>query len=115
MPVSRNYLEYILEQLGALVEVRQRRMFGAVGLYSGDLFFALINNDTLYFKVDDSNRAAYTDRGMPAFCPKTGRGIVSMNYFEVPADIIEDAGELIAWARWSVAVAARSGRAGNSK
>lgn len=115
MPVSRNYLDYVLDQLGTLSDVRQRRMFGAVGLYSGELFFALISNDALYFKVDDSNRAAFEERGMQAFRPKTARGIVSMNYFEVPADVIEDAGELIAWARRSVVVATRSARAGNSK
>jgi DNA transformation protein len=31
-------------------------MFGGVGIYSGDLFFALIADDTVYFKADDSTR-----------------------------------------------------------
>jgi len=35
-------------------------MFGGVGIYCGDLFFGLIDDDTLYFKVDDSNRSDFT-------------------------------------------------------
>ena len=116
MAVSNNYLQYVLEQLGALGDVRQRRMFGAVGLYSGELFFAVISNDELYFKVDDTTRPAYEQRGMKAFQPKTSRGLISTRYFEVPAEVLEDSGELLDWAHRSVAAAARSSSsAGSSK
>ena len=57
MAVSPSFSTYILEQLGRSVRgIRARNMFGGVGIYSGELFFALIDDDTLYFKVDDSNR-----------------------------------------------------------
>jgi len=57
MSVQPQYLEFILEQLGALGGVTSRRMFGGVGLYSGELFFGLIDDDTLFFKTDTSNAA----------------------------------------------------------
>ena len=107
MPVTRNYLVYVLDQLSSLGDVSSRRMFGAVGLYHGDRFFALIDNDTLYFKVDDSNRADYLSRGMNAFRPFPDKPDMSMSYFEVPADALEDAQELAVWARKSIAVAAK--------
>jgi TfoX/Sxy family transcriptional regulator of competence genes len=44
-------------------------MFGAVGLYRGDIFFAIISDGTLYFKVDDTNRGEYVSRHMPRFRP----------------------------------------------
>ncbi len=81
-------------------------MFGGVGIYSGDLFFALIDNDTLYFKVDDSNRPDFTSRKMEPFRPY-GEDGETMSYYEVPADLLEDPDTLRAWAEKAIAVAAR--------
>lgn len=106
MPVSSDYLQYILEQLMRLPRVTSRRMFGGVGLYSDDVFFAIIDNDTVFFKVDDSTRGRYVERGSEPFRPYKDRPDVSMSYFQVPADILEDADELVPWARAAVSAAA---------
>ena len=108
MAVQRQYLDYVLEQLGGLGAVRFRRMFGGVGLYSADLFFGLIDDDTLFFKTDESNAAPYQSRNMPRFMPPSDRPLGPFGYHQVPADIIEDAELLAEWARQSVAVAAAS-------
>jgi DNA transformation protein len=108
MAVSSDYLAYVLDQLAELGEVSSRRMFGAAGLYSGELFFAIVADDVLYLRVDDSNRADFSSRGMAQFRPYADRPQLSMNYYEVPADVLESAGELAAWARRSVAVAMRA-------
>ena len=104
MPVSANYLSYVLDQLSALGAVHSRRMFGGIGLYSGELFFGLIDDDDVYFKVDDSNREDYTSRGCEAFKPF--EGVVSMNYYRVPEEVLEDADDVRAWARKALSVAA---------
>jgi DNA transformation protein len=108
MAVQAQYLAYILEQLGGLKSLRSRRMFSGVGLYSGELFFALIHDDTLFFKSDSSNAADYVARKMPRFKPFPDRPAAVMPYYQVPADIIEDAESLLAWACKSVAVALTS-------
>ena len=105
MPVGAAFLQYVLEQLERLGGVTSRRMFGAVGLYRDDVFFAIIDNDTLFFKVGDSTRPDYESRGMKAFRPYKDRPEVSMTYFTVPADVLDDAEELVTWARRSVAIA----------
>jgi DNA transformation protein len=115
MSVSQEYLEYVLEQLAGVGRVTSRRMFGGVGLYCDDLFFALISGDALYFKVDDSNRADYVARGARQFMPfpdepRSGKSRSGMGYFELPADALEDADECVAWARRSVAVALASSK-----
>ena len=110
MSVQPRYLEFILEQLGALGSVTSRRMFGGVGLYSGESFFGLIDDDTLYFKTDETNSAEYQARNMPRFMPPANRPMGPMGYHQVPADIIEDNEALVAWARKSVAVALASAR-----
>jgi DNA transformation protein len=114
MAVQPQYLAYVLEQLEGLGDLRSRRMFSGVGLYSGELFFGLIHDDTLFFKSDSTNSAEYIARNMPRFMPFPDRPAAVMAYYQVPADIIEDAESLIAWARKSVAVALRS-RAAKSR
>ena len=81
-------------------------MFGGVGIYSGDLFFALLANDTLYLKVDDSNRPDFEARGMGPFLP-FGDERDKMQYYEVPADLLEDPDALRPWAEKAIAVAAK--------
>jgi DNA transformation protein and related proteins len=105
MSVSPNYRTYIVEQLAALPALSTRRMFGGIGIYSDACFFALIDDDVLFFKVDDSNRDDYVSRGMKAFMPFPGQP--SLGYFQVPPDVIEEAEELARWARRSVEVARR--------
>jgi DNA transformation protein and related proteins len=105
MPVTDDYLQYVLEQLARLGHVSSRRMFGGVGLYHEERIFGLIARDTLYFKVNDSNRRDYEARGMDRFRPYSDKPQLSMTYFEVPADTLEDADECLVWARKSVAVA----------
>jgi DNA transformation protein and related proteins len=111
MAVRNDYLQYVLEQLSGLGRVTSRRMFGAAGLYCDGHFFGLISNDILYFKVDDSNRAAYEARGMDRFRPYPDKPYLSMTYYEVPADALEDGEELVTWARRSVAAAAAAASA----
>lgn len=105
MAVSDDFLQYVLEQLSGLGQVTPRRMFGGVGLYHAEQFFGLIARDTLYLKVNDSNRGDYEARGMNRFQPFADKPHWSMTYYEVPADTLEDPEECAAWARKSVAIA----------
>lgn len=106
MAVTDDFLQYVLEQLAGLGQVTPRRMFGGVGLYHEERFFGLIAGDTLYFKVNDSNRHDYEARNMGRFRPFADKPYRSMTYYEVPADTLEDAEECTAWAQKSVAIAA---------
>ena len=70
MAVNESFRSFVLDQLSRVATgVRSRSMFGGVGIYSGDLFFALIDGDTLYLKVGDSNRGDFEARGLGPFRP----------------------------------------------
>jgi DNA transformation protein len=101
-----DYLRWVLEQLADAGGVSARRMFGAFGLYRNDVFFAIISGDTLFFKVSDASRADYETRGMARFRPYRDRPLVSMSYYEVPADVLEDPDECVQWAMRAVAAGA---------
>jgi DNA transformation protein len=82
-------------------------MFGAAGLSSRDVFFAIVMDDVLYLKVDDATRARYTRVRARAFRPYRNRPS-SKNYYAVPLAVLESAADLTVWARESIAAAARA-------
>src|SRR6185503_16419799 len=90
-------------QLDAVPRVVTKRMFGGIGIYSDGVFFAVIDNDTLFFKVDDALAKRYRDKGMPPFAPVPGAKPM-MGYYQVPPDVLEDADELVKWAKDSLAL-----------
>ena len=104
MPVSEEYLTYVVDQLAGLGAVETRRMFGGVGIYFAGLFFALIADDVLYFKVGDCNRADYEAAGTEPFRPFPDKPI-EMGYYEVPIEVLEDRDQLRQWAQKAADVA----------
>jgi DNA transformation protein len=108
MGVSRSFRAFVLEQLGRTAPgIRDRSMFGGVGIYAGDDFFALIADDVLYFKVDQTNQPDFEARDMEPFRPYGDGGEV-MQYYGVPEDVLEDVDALGSWVEKAVAVARRS-------
>jgi DNA transformation protein len=108
MTVSPSFRTFVLEQLGRGVQgIRGRSMFGGVGIYGGEFFFGLIADDTLYFKVDESNRPEFEARGMDPFRPYGEDGEV-MQYYRVPDDLFDDPEALGQWAEKAIIVARRA-------
>ena len=111
MPVTDSYMEFVKELLAEFAPLRIKRMFGGAGVYSGELFFAILVEDELYLKVDDVSRADYERLGLRPFTyeMKNGR-TATMSYYPVPADVLEDPGELSRWVRGALDAAKRGKR-----
>jgi len=108
MPVTPGFRAFVLEQLEyATRDIRWREMFGGVGIYAGEDFFALIANDVVYFKVDAETRPKFEARGMGPFRPYGEKGEV-MQYYQVDAALLEDPDALRPWIADAVAVARRA-------
>jgi DNA transformation protein len=108
MTFSKSYRDFVVEQLERVAPVTAKSMFGGVGLYAEGLFFALIAEDRLYFKVDDSTRPDFERLGREPFRP-FGED-QAMGYYEVPADVLEDVTQLDPWMRKAIDVAAKAKR-----
>lgn len=104
MPVSRTYHDYVIDQMRKISALSSRAMFGGYAIYSNGVAFAILDDDHLYFKTDDSNRADYANAGMRPWDPY-GDGRISFSNFEVPESVLEDPAELAAWAQKAIAVA----------
>lgn len=107
--VAPEFRDFVLDQLAGVPRLRPKAMFGGVGLYSGEQFFGIIAADELFFKVDDANRAAYEAAGSGPFRPVLNRP-VSMSYWRVPIEVLEDPSELVAWARDAIRAAGETPR-----
>ena len=106
MAFSKGYRDFVVEQLERIAPVTAKSMFGGVGLYAQGLCFALIAEDRLYFKVDDTTRPDFERLGMAPFRPFGEEN--AMGYYEVPADVLEDMAQLGPWMRKAIDVAAKA-------
>jgi DNA transformation protein and related proteins len=102
-----SFTDFVLDQLAAIPGLRAQKMFGGHGLYSDEQFFGILIEERLYFKTDGRTRADYLERGMEPFTYSKGQRIVSMNYFEVPPDVLESRESLVNWASRAIEVAAK--------
>ena len=103
MAVSEQFNAFVLDLLGQVRRVSARRMFGGIGYYADERIFAIADDDTLYFKVDNDSRAAFVAEGMQPFQPM-GPETKPMAYYAVPARLFDDADELKMWVERAVAV-----------
>ena len=107
-----SFADYVVNDLMAeIAGVRARAMFGGHGIYKDDLMFAIIVEDELYFKVDDSNKKDFETRGSKPFVYRAkGDKRVAMSYWKLPAEIVEDRDELREWSDKAVRVARKAKR-----
>jgi DNA transformation protein and related proteins len=104
--ISPEYREFLSDLLRPLGPVGIRRMFGGAGVFYGKAMFALIARETIFMKVDESNRADYEAEGAAQFTYESPSGkIVEFGYFELPERLLDEPDELVRWARKSVGVA----------
>lgn len=109
MASSQGFADFVCEQLEGMGRVVAKRMFGGFGIYQDSLMFALIAEDELYLKADDSNRDELFQLGGRLFCPFEDKGgKTKLPYVSVSIDIVEDADALLPLARKSLDVALRA-------
>lgn len=113
MAVTPSYREFVLDQLGRIVPVRSKAMFGGVGIYGrlpdgAEAFFALIAADRTYLKVDDETRPAFEAAGSGPFTYGEDPERTMDGYMELPAGVIEDVDELDRWVRMALEAVGRT-------
>ena len=95
-----SFLDFVLEQLADAKPLKVRAMFGGHGLYMNQSFFGIVHKGSLYFRTDEASRPAYIGKGSRPFNPKGAKEL--HRYYEVPAEVLEDAVLLLEWARRAV-------------
>ena len=103
MPVDPSFHDYVLYDLFEGVEgVTSRKMFGGWGIYRDGIFFALISDGELYFKVGKNNQADFEEIGSHPFEYESRGKKITMRYWLVPEEIMEDREKFIRFAERAV-------------
>lgn len=99
------YCEYIADSLSAWRDVNVRKMFGGYGLYAQHVMFGLVDDDVLYFKVDNTNIEDYKKLHSQPFTYEARGKVIALSYWKVLEEIIEDSSEFAIWAEKSFQIA----------
>jgi len=109
MKPSTEYTEYVLELLAPIGQIHTTQFFGGVGVYYGSVQFAMMIGNTLYFVTDENTRTKYEQAGKQPFSYMTKKGhVLVRRYYELPEEVLTEAGQLRVWANESIAIAART-------
>ncbi|MDD4567056.1 Regulator of competence-specific genes [Methanoculleus chikugoensis] len=61
MSSSREYVEFVAEQLGDAGKITYRKMFGEYGIYCDGIFFGCVCDNQLFVKITDPGKAFMPD------------------------------------------------------
>ena len=115
MVASDSFAEFLSEQLAPLGPLSMRRMFGKTGVFCDGVMLGMVSDNTLYFRVDDDNKAFFREAEVfpPLNYEKKGESI-DLAFWRAPERLFDEPDELVAWAREALAaahrVAAKRGR-----
>ena len=109
MAVEPGQVKQVHELFGALGTLRTRRMFGGLGVYCDELFFALADDGLIYVKVDAETRDRFAAAGSEPFTfPGADGEINVMSYWRLPETAYDEPEEAQAWGRLGLEAALRA-------
>ena len=107
-------MEYVANDvLGGIEGITVRPMFGGYSIYKNGVIFALIvKGDKLYFKADEKTEADFEKFGSRQFvyCYPNSNRQITMPYWELPAEIMEDKETIKEWVEKSYQASLRSNK-----
>jgi len=105
MAGGSEFIHYVMELLEPCGGITSCRMFGGYAIRKHGLPIALIFDDEIYLKVDDSNKADYEAYGSVPFSYEKNGKIILVSNWKVPIEILEDVDRLPQWVEKSYQVA----------
>jgi DNA transformation protein len=107
MAASKEYLEFLAEQLAPLGKLTSRAMMGGHCLYLNDVVFGLVASNTLYLKADDTTRERFLARGLEPFRPFPDKDS-AMGYHLAPPEFFDNQDAALEWGRIAVEAGQRA-------
>jgi DNA transformation protein and related proteins len=105
-----SFVTHVLDLLESVGPVRARAMMGGHMIFCEDLPIALIADETLYLKADETTRPEFERAGGAAFTYQRGERVTAMSFWTPPEDTLDDPESMRPWARLALEAAARSRR-----
>jgi DNA transformation protein and related proteins len=93
-----------------LGSIRTKRMFGGYGVYADEVFFAWVVRDVLYLKGDEITAPHFAERGLSRFEYVKDGKVMTMAFYQAPAEVLEDPDEALRWGRYAIDASLRADR-----
>ncbi|MBV9562495.1 MAG: TfoX/Sxy family protein [Bradyrhizobium sp.] len=108
MVASTSFADFLREQLAPLGPISMRRMFGKTGVFCDGVMLGMVTDNTLYFRVDDDNKAVFkeAEASPPLNYAKQG-ATIDLAFWRAPERLFDEPDELLSWARAALAAARR--------
>lgn len=103
MTLSQTFLTKAVEAMSKVDVITYRRIFNGAGIYHRGVQFAILINDNLYFRADQSSRPLFEQKAMRPFEPQGAQ--VESCFYQVPEAVLDNPSELRYWMRISVEAA----------
>ena len=108
MVASDSFADFLREQLAPLGPITMRGMFGKTGVFCDGVMLGMVRDNTLYFRVDDGNKAAFREaEAFPPLNYEKGGGSIDLAFWRAPERLFDEPDELVAWARAALEAARR--------
>lgn len=107
MAADQEFVEFVLDQLKGFGSFERKNMFGGTALLKDGVAFAKIKHGSLWLKTDQKNVNDFVDQNMPQYTYGKDNSR-KLNFYETPADVLENQDTLLQWAQKASAAARRS-------
>jgi DNA transformation protein and related proteins len=108
MVASDSFAEFLHEQLAPLGRITMRPMFGKTGVFCDGFMFGMVRDNTLYFRVDDGNRATFKEAvSFPPLNYKKKGETIDLAFWRAPERLFDEPEELVTWAHAALGAARR--------
>jgi DNA transformation protein len=108
MVASDSFAEFLREQLAPLGRISLRRMFGKTGVFCDGFMLGMVADNTLYFRVDDDNRATFKEaEALPPLNYEKQGSSIDLSFWRAPERLFDEPDDLVIWARAALAAARR--------
>lgn len=103
--LDRDYLEDLFAPFGPITV---RRMFGGQGVRFGDLMIALVSDGVVYLKTDAETVENFREAGSAPFDYDRKGKSVSLSFWRMPEEAVDDPDVLREWAELALGAARRT-------
>jgi DNA transformation protein and related proteins len=95
--LDQSLIDWVTEAMEPIGSVTMRHMMGGATLYCDGTIFAIIADDSLWFKADKTSDTVWDEAGCARFTFDMNGKTGSMNYRRAPDDVYDDTDSLRLW------------------
>lgn len=92
------FLHYALDLFNPLGRLTSKTLFGGNAILKNNITFAMVFDGSIYLKTDKNTVKKYLDLDSKPLSYKKNNKTISLRYYEIPIEVLDDEDQLIQWA-----------------